>query len=432
MLHSLTLVMPLAPKQSSFIRYKNAVEFLEGLRTLPEAVTAFREGENPPYLERTRFLLEKVGNPDRNLKIIHVTGTAGKGTVSTLTQAMLSKSGKKTGLFTSPYATTFAEKISIDGVLISADACADIIETLKPVLDEVFVTSPFGPPSYFEILFVLVMLYFAQQGCEWAVVEVGLGGRFDATNVIDPPVASAITVIDFDHMRFLGETLQEIAWNKAGIIKKGSVFFTSETRPELRTYFEKECRKEGAQFNLVEGDNYRDRNLALARQLVKVAGVEDSEITDVVVPARFEQVQTSPRVILDGAHNPIKIRSTMYNISQLTYRKLILVTAFADDKEVEVMVEELFPLADILYSTRISSATRVSHSPLSLFHFAQKYGKPDAEKHLRLDAEQALEEALERAHSDDLIVVTGSFFLAGLLRKRWYSEEWVLENRKVR
>lgn len=422
-----------APKPSSFVRYKEAVQFLEGLRNLPEAQG--RRGEVKDfslYLKRTRYLLERLGNPDQRLKVVHITGTSGKGSVSALTQAFLTADGRRTGLFTSPYVQTFSEKMSIDGVYIEADEFSDLLEELKPLLDEVFVSSPFGPPSFFEIFFAMAMLYFSRQNCEGVVLEVGMGGRFDATNVVASPAASAITCIDYDHTEWLGDTLQEIAWNKAGIIKKDSPFFTTETNPELLTYFQKVCTEEGASYEQVEGEGYKERNLNLARRLAQAVGVVEATLekgATLELPCRFECMQTTPRVYLDGAHNQSKMRSTIFNIQALTYARLFLIVGFADDKDVEAMGKELFPLADVLYCTRIINDKRASYSPLALFKTAESFGKKGGEVHLRLDADQALDEAMSAARPEDLIVVTGSFYLAGKLRAHWYSEEQVLEQR---
>ena len=411
-------------------RYRAAIRFLDGLSNIVQQPTYMSgKGADPAmYLERMRWLLDQLGNPEQSFFCVHVAGTAGKGTVSTLIHTMLVKSGKRTGLFTSPYATAPLEKIKINDRYIGADLFADIVDELKPTLDKAYVCSPHGMPSYFEIFFAITLLAFKRTGCSHAVIEVGLGGTFDATNVIPPPLAAVITTIDFDHMHVLGRTLEEIASKKAGIIKAGSQVWTSEVRPELTKIFQDTCTERGAIFNESEdvGDFYQDRNTAVAKSVAEFLGIEkkfqEEAISEFRLPCRFELIQENPRVILDGAHNPAKVRAAVARLKNLSYTKLHLVIGIAEDKDAESMLADIIPFADVCYYTRYQETHRPALPPDEL---AIKAGKPGS---IFLDPFQALDAALAAAFADDLILSIGSFYLSGELRTRWYPESWVVEN----
>jgi dihydrofolate synthase/folylpolyglutamate synthase len=380
------------------------------------------------YLQRTQWLLNKLGNPQLGFTYVHVAGTAGKGTVSTLIHDMLVRSGKKAGLFTSPFATTCLEKIKIGDRYINADLFADLVEDIKPVLDEAYTESPFGMPSYFEIFFALVLLAFQRTDCEYAVVEVGMGGTYDATNVIPAPKAAVITTIDYDHMQVLGRTLPEIAANKAGIIKEGSHVWTSEGRPELRSQFQQVCQDKGATYHEIDPEIgfYQDRNQAVACAVADFLGIEkvyqEAAVTNFRLPCRFEQVQEEPRVILDGAHNPAKVRAAISQLQKLDYQKLHVVIGMAQDKDAEAMLSDIIPLADTCYYTRFQETHRAALPPKEL---AEKAGKPGK---IFLDPCRALDAALAIAGPADIILCIGSFYLSGDLRTRWYPEERIIES----
>ncbi len=391
-----------------FEKYHQAIKYLEGLSNVPVKEDYMRGKAKDPtiYVKRMQWFLDALGNPEQGFKYIHITGTAGKGTVSTMIQQALVKSGKRTGLFTSPFVITSIEKIQVDDLYIAPDEFADIVEEMKPVIDRAFAESPFGAPSYFERFLAIAFLYFKQQKCEWVVLEVGCGGRYDATNVIPAPQMSAITNVDYDHMHILGKTLTKIAWDKSGIIKKGSRFFTTETRPRLRKIMEDICKEQGAEFNYIKGGN---------KELVGAMGFIP---VDVQLPARFEMVQQNPRVILDGAHNRAKIRHTVEQLKKIPYKKLHVVVALAANKERSIL-DELFSMSYAVYPTKFSDPGRASMDPTKFKPGARAFSDPY----------QALDAALRAALPEDLVLITGSFYLAGELRTRWYSEEEILVHR---
>lgn len=421
---------------NNFERYHDAINFLEGLSNLPlDGDYMIKQRHLGVYLKRMRYFLELIGNPDRGMKYIHITGTAGKGTVTNMIHEILNVSGKNVGSFTSPFVTTSIEKIKVKDSYISPDELADIVEYLKPFIDKAYLTGPYGRPSYFEIFLAIAFIYFKQQKCEYVVLEVGLGGRYDATNVIEKAVATAITTIDYDHTHILGKTLKEIAYDKAGIIKKGSLFFTAEKRRALIKIFDVICKEKKVKLNQIQYQkNYQEYNKALASEITRSLGVSEQDIKKGIAIARlqcrFEIVQNKPFVVLDGAHNRSKIRSTIVNLENLIFNKLYLIVGLAENKDDTLILNQIIPLADKVYITRFQTKDRKCAHPKELTERSQKYLKKSAQTETFLDPSRALTKALSKAKEDDLVLVTGSFFLAGEMRKKWFPEKWILSNRK--
>ncbi len=422
---------------NNFKRYYEAVNFLEGLSNLPIEGDYMINGRNlGVYLKRMRYFLNMVGNPDRAFKFIHITGTSGKGSVTNMTHEILHAAGKNVGSFTSPFVTTSIEKIKVGEKYVDPDEFADIVDYLKLFIDKAYIECPYGRPSYFELFFAIALIYFKQKKCKWVVLEVGCGGRYDATNVIEKPVITAITNIDYDHTQLLGKTLKKIALDKAGIIKEGSMFFTSEHRPALVKIFADICRdKKVAMVGVPSYDNYHQANVALVTAITKRLGVDDVNIQKGIRTAhlqcRFETMQYNPRVILDGAHNRSKIRTTLENLRNIKFRKSYLIIGIAENKDSIAILEQIIPLADYVIVTRFQIKDRKCAQPKELLEKSKKYLKSGATMEIFLDSKMALSKVLEKSHKEDLILVAGSFFLAGELRKKWFSEEWILRRRKM-
>ncbi len=420
---------------NSFERYHKAISFLEGLNNLPlQGDYMIDKHHADIYIKRMRYFLEPLGNPDKNIKFIHIAGTSGKGTVTNMVHEILYSAGKNVGSFTSPSITTSIEKIKVADKYIAPDELAEIVEYLKPYIDKAYIEGLYGRPSYFEIFLAIALIYFKQQKCEWVVLEVGLGGRFDATNVIEKPVITAITNIDYDHTEILGKTLKKIANDKAGIIKPGSEFFTTEQRSALHNLFKDISKKQNAGFHkLSNQEDYKKRNQALATAITKHLGVAEKHIEAGIknskLICRFEIIQKNPMVVLDGAHNRSKIETTIDNLNQLTFKKLFIIIGIADNKDHVSILEQIIPEADHIFFTRFQNKNRKCAHPKELFLKSKKYinKKKSVRTELYLDPEQALDKALKIATAHDLILVAGSFFLAGELRKRWVSEEWILK-----
>ena len=421
--------------KKDFDRFHKAVAYIDSLGNLP----LFAEYMNPTrphpeiYLKRMRYFLKLLGNPERGFKFVHVTGTAGKGTVSTMIHNSLVEDGKQCGLFTSPYVVSPIEKIQVGDLYIAPDEFANLVEKIKPAVDFAYRAGKFGRPSHFEIYFAVALLYFKQKKCEWVVLEVGCGGRFDATNVIPSPEASAVTCIDYDHTEILGKTLRKIAYDKAGVIKRGSKFFTTENRMSLLKIFERVCRANGASFARVKAKTV-DPNQALAEAVCGDIGISEESIQKGVMrtklPARFEIVARHPLVVVDGAHSRIKIAHTVSCIKKLKFKRLLLVVALADNKDSHDIFKQIIHLADEIFFTRFATPDRKPAPPARLLAESRKYLKIGVRTRIFLDSSDALAEARRRAGKNDCVLITGSFFLAGEARKHWFPEEKILKTRQ--
>jgi dihydrofolate synthase/folylpolyglutamate synthase len=387
------------------------------------------------FLERMQDLLDRVSNPEEGFKYIHITGTAGKGSVSSIVHATLSKSRKKVGLFTSPFTVSTIEKIQVGDKFIDPIVFAKIVESLKIHIDNMAREGRHGIPSYFEIIFAVSLIYFKKEKCEYVVLEVGLGGRYDATNIIKNPLITAVTNIGLDHTQILGTTTEKIAFDKAGIIKKGSKFFTTEDNKILLSIFKKECEKVGAIYHEceVDGLNYEQRNELLAGSICIDLGIID-DIRSISVPkclpARFELVARKPNIIIDGAHNPSKIATTVFNLSMQSYKRLFIVVAISADKDWKKMMEMIIPLADYIYVTRFGTPGRQCVNPKEIFDFVKSGPFKSAQIALFSDPIDAFLEAKNNLKKEDLLLVTGSFYLAGDIRALYCSEEQILKRRK--
>ncbi len=388
------------------------------------------------FLDRMRYFLDLLGNPEKGFKYIHITGTAGKGTVSTMVQEILHASGKKVGLFTSPYVTTTIEKIRVGDLYISPGELVSIVGQLKPFIKKAEKEGKYGGPSAFEIFLAIAFIYFKNKKCEWVVLEVGLGGRYDATNVITSPKVTAITNIDYDHTEILGKKLKQIGYDKAGIIKKRSVFFTAEQRPALLNLFKKICKEKGAVFNHIEKQkSHAEYNRLLATRVAESIGISEATIEKGIkntrLPCRFEIMQKDPLIILDGAHNRAKIRSTVQNLKSQNYKKLIIILSISNTKkDNRAIIEPIASIADQIILSSTSTEERRSTHPSALLPYVKKFKKRNAKVEIVMNPKEAMTLARKSARKGDCILVTGSFFLAGDLRTLWFSEEWVMKNRR--
>lgn len=441
-----------ALRSARFARYYAAIHYLEGLGTGDSdyrKAKLFASPHPEMFLLRMQDLLDRIGNPERGFKYIHITGTAGKGSVSSMVHATLFSKGKKAGLFTSPFTVSTIEKIQVGSKYIDPNSLADIVDQIKPEIDDAAEMSPYGMPSYFETMLAVALMYFKHQRCEYVVLEVGLGGRYDATNVIKSPLVTAITNISLDHTNVLGSTHEKIAHDKAGIIKKDSHFFTTEHRSDLCKIFKSTCVSIGADFDAlpVKGLAYEAKNLLLAGTICKQLGLieEVKQVMPAFLPARFEIVENKPTVIIDGAHNPSKIGSTIYNLARLKqankYKNLTAVVAISADKDWQSMLSKLIPIVDELYVTTFSIPGRKCVSPRLLMAYARKHSNIRAYSHtgkrarksvrvsLRVDPIQAFNKAKAGLSSRDALIVTGSFYLAGIIRGLYCPEEKILKQR---
>lgn len=409
-------------------------------------------------LENISLLAEALRHPEERYRSVHIAGTNGKGSTAAFTESILRAAGIRTGLYTSPHLERINERIRVNGEDIPDEEFAEAFTRIQALIEELLAQGKLrAHPTFFEIVTALAFEYFAQAKVEVAIFEVGLGGRLDATNILLPEV-SVITKVDFDHENFLGHALQEIAKEKAGIIKATVPLVLARQRTEAREVIlkraeelkatvvevEKEFRagetafeegsvhakvietKSGTEFRV--SPKLRGRfqlenamNAIVAARILKERGEKISEaaieqgIANAVWPGRMEKLQSHPDVYLDGAHNPSAARELANFLAEnFARRHVTLLFAAMRDKAVDEIAGILFPHASEVIFTRPKISRAISAAQL-----AEMAGEYAARFRVIPDAGAALDAALSAARPDDAIFITGSLYLVGELRHYW-------------
>ena len=360
-----------------------------------------------PGLERVRRLLGKLGDPQKKLKFVHIAGSNGKGSTAAMLASVLSAAGLKTGLYTSPHLWRFNERFQVDGVPISDEELAELtVQVLDQAEDE----------TEFELMTAIGMLHFLRSNCGLVVLETGLGGRLDSTNVIDRPEAAVITHIGLEHTELLGDTLDKIAGEKAGIIKPGCpVVLSAGLEGQTFTY-----RDQGPYHIALLGE-YQVQNAAAVLETVKVLRDQGWEIPERAVvqglerarwPGRLELACYSPNVILDGGHNPQCMEALARSLRTLyPGKKLIFLTGVLADKDYPAMMGELLPLAKAFFTLTPDSPRALSAQTLA--EFLESGGVKAVPCPTTWDG---LDQALAAAGPKDVICACGSLYMIGEVR----------------
>jgi dihydrofolate synthase/folylpolyglutamate synthase len=397
-------------------------------------------------LRRVDELLSLLGNPHRQAGSIHITGTNGKGSVAAMMASSLTACGYRTGLYTSPHFHTWRERIRVDGELISEDELARLVTELESPLEAVNQKATYGKLTTFEFLTALAFAYFGQREAKLQVLEVGLGGKFDATSVVTPLVC-IITPIDFDHTDVLGNTLAEIATEKCGIIKPDSVVVTAPQLPEAAAVIEEACRQRRAKLITVGKDvTWQGLSFGLDGQRLRVQGRIGYELflpllgehqlvnaatavaalevladkgfdisresvakgfEQVSWPGRFQILRRRPLLVVDGGHNIGAARSLTRAIRQyLDFERAILVMGTSQDKDIAGLVAELAPLFNQVIVTRSGHPRALAPATL-----AAEFARLGVKAQLAGDVPSALSQALSLAGEKDLVCVAGSLFV---------------------
>ena len=398
-------------------------------------------------LRRMHELLARLGNPHLKARSVHIAGTKGKGSVAAMVASVLDASGYTTGLYTSPHLTFLNERIRVDGELISNEELVALVEKIKPDVEAVDQKATYGHLTTFEVMTALAFVYFGLKGVDFQVLEVGLGGRLDATNVIQPEVC-IITSISFDHTEVLGDSLAQIAAQKAGIIKPGSIVVTSPQLDEVARIIEDACRNCGARLVRVGSDvTWQSLDFDSNRQLFEVKGrlggyklslpllgyyqlenaatavaalevlaergfniSPDSIINGlarVEWPGRFQILGHHPLLVVDGAHNPDSARKLKESLEQyFDFDRAILVIGTSFDKDIGGIVSELFSLFDTVIVTRSRHPRAVEPAPV-----VAEFARHGIQAQVADDVASALSLSLAQAGDRDLVCVTGSLFV---------------------
>lgn len=400
-------------------------------------------------LKNTTFLLNLIGNPEKNLKTIHVGGTKGKGSVAVMVASILQSSGYKVGISISPHLIDYIERISTNGRKISRKEILAQINEILPFLKKMFNLG--YKPSFFEITTAIALKYFNEKNVDFAVVEVGIGGRFDATNVLSPKIA-VITNTSIDHEHVLGNTLKKIAEDECAIIKEGCIAVTASNNKEAIEIYKKRCNSQkvpiffvgndikyerlswnldGQKFN-VNGilDDYNNLYIPLlGKHQVENAATAIGAIEGLIIKGenisreaiknglhkvkwrgRMEILKKSPLLILDGAHNvdsAIKLRNALLEILQLNYyRKIIFVIGIFKDKDIENIIKNLAFIGETIIATKAKN--KRSTDARRIADVSKKYCK---KVFIKEDVKEAVKLALSLANKKDIICVTGSLYV---------------------
>lgn len=374
-----------------------------------------------PGLERIEALLARAGNPHECYPHILIGGTNGKGSTAEFvarTLAQGGQNGRRIGLYTSPHLYAWNERIRIlpgAGLFEGAISDADLDELLDDALPHITATArELGQPTEFEVMTFLGLWHFARQRVEAAVLEVGLGGKWDATNATAPQV-SAVTHVALDHCDRLGDTLEKIAADKVCIARAGQTFFTAETKPNVLAIFENYCRDNGVHFVRVEtpdAADFQSNNRALALQIARYFAPRQNwkipeSVPDALVPGRAEIIAQAPRVIIDGANNPdgaARLARHLREKLALKPDKTILVIGILKDKDWRAMTEILAPLGRQIICTQSDSPRA-----LPIAEMLAETRKYNANAEIAETVEAAVVRARAVAASDDTILITGSF-----------------------
>jgi len=394
-------------------------------------------------LERITHICKQLGNPQKNYKVIHVGGTNGKGSVCRFLQSILTLSGYKVGVYTSPHLQRFSERFVIDNKEISENDVVLLVEKVKTIVEEMIKDD--NTPTFFEIVTAMAFQYFSDKNVDFAVAEVGLGGRYDATNIVDP-IVTVITNVSLEHQKVLGDKIENITFEKAGIIKEGVPVVTGANGKTLNV-IQKVAKEKKSSVTVINNSSWKkvsggvdwqeflvngslkDYNIKtsmigkfqgenIALSLVAIESLQmngvyvtDESITEGIEkttnPGRMEIAGFEPMILLDGAHNITGINSLKKTLEEdFVYERLILVLGILSDKSVQEMLDIITPIADIIIVTKSHNKRACSPSEL-------KEMIDEKEVVVKDEISEAIDYAKKIAKKQDLICITGSLFTVG-------------------
>lgn len=428
-------------------RYEDVIDWLFEVR---------RFGSKPG-LKIIGYLLKEIGSPQDKFKSVHITGTNGKGSTTAMISSILIASGYKVGMFTSPHLINFTERIQVNNREITKEEVVTYISALKPIIERMDRDPELRHPTFFEIVTAIAFKHFADEEIDFAVLEVGMGGELDATNVVKALV-SVVTNVSLEHTTVLGDTVLKIAERKGGIIKKGGVLITATEDDSVYKLLSKMCEKRGSMifrvgsditvkfvksignnqiFNL-KGFNGEYANLTIPlmgrHQLTNAAtaigavealsfhgyNITESDIIsglkNIKWPGRLEIIAKDPLVVLDGAKDIAAAEAASKAMSDFSYDNLSLVVSISSDKKVTEMMEHFAKVADRFIITEHSVQMRAAKA-FRIAKEAEKLGIPYV---IIPDVKEAVNYAIKTSKPNDMVLVIGSVFLVGEAREIWY------------
>lgn len=394
-----------------------------------------------PGLERIEALLDKMNHPERSCKFVHVAGTNGKGSTCAMLASIFQAAGYKTGLYTSPYILRFNERIQINGQQIPDEAICELTEYIKPLADSIF-----EQPTEFEMVTALGFEYFAREKCDIVICEVGMGGEFDATNVILPPEAAVLCNIGLDHTEVLGDTLEKIAATKAGVIKPGCDAVIYREQASVEQVFEERCKAVGAKLHKADFDSIRLlshdltgqvfswgsfealhlpllgahqlHNAAVALTAALALRARGWKLTDEAIrkgietvqwPGRFQIMRQKPLFIVDGGHNPQCIEALVKNIDDyLKGRALTVLTGVLGDKDYHCMYKDVAPFAKEFITITPDNPRALEAEKLA--DYLRQFGAPAT---ACACVEDGVRLATQHAGEDGVVLCYGSLYMIG-------------------
>lgn len=375
-----------------------------------------------PDLGNIKALCKLIGNPEKSLQFIHIAGSNGKGSTSSMLASILTESGEKVGLFTSPHLVDFRERIRVNGEMISEESVVEFCDLIQRSEHEI-------TPSFFEITFAMALRHFLDKNCTICVIETGLGGRLDATNVIQPLI-SVITNISLEHTQFLGNSIPEIAFEKAGIIKQHIPVLIGETHPESKGVFQKRAHELDSQCIFCEENDlkndyqlpllgsYQKKNLHTVLCSIDILNSKGFNISEKSIAnglnnltkntgiiGRMQVIADKPLIIIDVSHNKDGIQKTLSDVMKMTTGILHIIYGSSSDKDYESIVN-LFPNHSKRYFCTFSNQRSLSKEQFRLLNKKNHLDSP-----IFSNVKTAIEEVKMLAKEEDTILVFGSFFL---------------------
>ncbi len=454
-----------------YIKFKEMEKFIESLvysKPTPHFVKTRHEvkRKHPFGLERVGSFLNSINNPHLKNKYVHITGTSGKTSTTYFTSNVLYGHGYKTGMHISPHICTLLERFTVDMKNPPAEDIIDIVNRLKPAINREYMENDFGWISYFEFVLSAALKYFSEINTDFVVLEVGLGGRYDATNIIEKSEVSIITNIGLDHTHILGDTKEEIASDKIGILKPKCPLVTSEKDSNILRIFKEEAEKTNSPVHIIGKDfvveniilkedrtifdyiskdssfkqlqisslgKYQAENSSLSIRALELISekynkdISEDRLRDSLIntkiPARFEIIQRNPDIILDGAHNPDKIKSLANHLSSIYDNDdIIFIIGFTSGRNPIESINHLIDLGYKFFVTRVFTGYREDEEPKYIKELIDKTNS-NIDVKVYFDPFDALDKAMiEASNNRKSICVTGSLYLVSYIRQRWINE----------